>query len=185
MSMWLLHQTLSADEEARICERTDLVLPFEGLPDLTHVTNQAEARKLLGILHPDEPPESINRRLERFWQRFSNLQIEDIIAVPLEHAREVVIAEVTGHYHYAVGDKGSDIHLIPVRWYDKRIPLSKLAKYKEVFGSGGPAMQEITAVDVRTAVRDHLPHSYNRFVKMKWLLVIFFAMSLIRMFTKL
>jgi predicted Mrr-cat superfamily restriction endonuclease len=181
MTVWVLRQDLSESEEASILERKNLVLPFEGLPDLTHVENQAQAKKLLAVLYPGEPPESLNNRLHKFWHRFTTLQIEDLLVVPLVHAREIVIAEVTGHYHYMVGEHGSDVHLIPVRWYDKRIPLRKLAKHKSLFSDGNPAMLEIEDAEARTAIRDHLPHSYNRFAKWKWLLMFFFALSMLRM----
>jgi predicted Mrr-cat superfamily restriction endonuclease len=185
MTIWVLRQTLSEAEEASIFERKDLVLPFDGLPDLTHVENQAQAKKLLAVLYPGEPPESLNNRLHKFWHRFTTLQIEDLLVVPLVHAREIVIAEVTGHYHYSVGEHGSDIHLIPVRWYDKRIKFKKLSKHKSLFSEGNPAMLEIEDAEARTSIRDHLPHSYNRFAKIKWLLMFFFALSLVRMFARL
>ncbi len=51
-------------------------------------------------------------------QRLHN---EDIIAVPLMARQEVALAEVTGRYHYQVGENGEDMHLMPVKWYEKRI----------------------------------------------------------------
>ena len=185
MTIWVLRQSLTAEEEARIFGHTNLILPFDGLPDLTHVTTKQEARQLLNALYPDDPPESISRKIERFWQQFTSLQAGDLIAVPLPLSQSLVLAEITGHYHYRVDDNGGDVHLIPVSWYSKRIPLKKFAKYKEVFNTSSPPLSEVSVPEIRIALRDHLPHGYNRFAKFKWLLLLFFAMSLVRIFMRL
>jgi len=177
MSIWVLQQSLTAEEEAHIFQKKHLHLPFDGLPDLSQVSSPAHAMQLLRVLYPDEPPESLTRRQDRFWNLFSAIQMEDIIVVPLKLSRQLVLAEVTGRYQYNVGDKGSDIHLIPVKWYEKRIPASKFRKHKDIFLNSGEPMHELTVKETRIAVLDHLPHKYNRFAKWKWLLVIFMVMG--------
>lgn len=181
MTVWVLRQTLDADEEARIFERTELRLPFDGLPDLTQVSNAQEARRLLALLHPDEPPEATARRVERFWHRFSTLQLEDVIAVPLPLSRKLALATVVGHYRYETAADGGDIHLIPVRWHEKFIPLTKFSKHKELFDPANPPMYEVDSAEARASLREQLPHGYNRFAKWKWLMALFFALSLLRM----
>ena len=184
MSIWILHQRMTEDEEAHIFERKHLHLPFDGLPDLSQVSSPAQAMQLLRVLYPGEPPESLARRRDRFWNLFSGIQVEDIIAVPLKASRQVVLAEVTGRYQYDVGDKGSDIHLIPVKWYESRIPMGKFSKHKEIFLAQGEAMVEVTAQEARIAIRDKLPHKYNRFARWKWLLMLFFLMNILAMLTQ-
>ena len=180
MSMWLLQQALTPEDEAGIFARDVLWLPFDGLPDLTHVTGIAEAKKLLAMLYPDEPPEAVTRRVDRFWHCFNDVQIDDIVVVPLTVTQLVAVAEVSGAYRYQVGVDGQDVHLLPVRWYEKKIPLAKLQKHKAQLG-GGERMREITDAETRVAIRDRLPHSYNRFAKWKWLLGLMFAMGLVQM----
>jgi predicted Mrr-cat superfamily restriction endonuclease len=181
MSVWVLHQSLTPEEEARITERTHLILPFEGLPDLTPITSQAGARQLLELLYPDEPPEALSRRLERFWNHFTALGKEDTIGVPLPGLKQLALAEVTGPYEYRIGAEGEDIHLIPVKWYHRSIRYMTLHKHKELLASGGPALREVTHQDARVLIRDRLPHRYNRFARWKWLLALMFALGLVRM----
>lgn len=181
MTVWVRHFPLSKEEEQTIKERAYLPLPFEGLPDLSHVPGPAQAIEMLAMLHPDEPPESINNRLDRFWPLFEKIHFEDVIAVPLPVRRQVVLAEVRGGYHYRVGENGEDIHEIPVKFYELNIPMSKLKKHQEWFTGGGNRLLEITDTQARVALRSYLPHSYNRFARFKWLLVVFFLMSLVRM----
>lgn len=180
MTIWILHQKLTQEEEQNILASTHLQLPFDGLPDLSRVSSSAQAMQLLRMLHPDEPPESIANRLDRFWGQFSGLHKEDLIAVPLKASGQVALATATSSYEYAVGDKGADIHRVPVTWYMRLIPLARFGKHKSVFSEGGSTMYEVTAQDTRVAIRDKLPHAYNRFAKWKWLLVIFMAMGLMQ-----
>jgi len=183
MTIWVLQQNLTPEEEKHIQERAHLLLPFDGLPDLSTITSPLMGRQLIKALHPDDPPEAVTRRFEYFWNRYSNLQIEDIIVVPLRASQQAALAEVMGIYQYRVGEAGADVHLIPVKWH-KRVPLSKFRKHKELFASAEP-MVEVANAEARVALRDHLPHSYNRFAKWKWLLVIFFLMGLVRMMIRL
>lgn len=184
MTVWVLHRQLTPQEEAEIAQHTYLELPFEGVPDLSAVTSQGHAMQLLRLLHPDDPPESLTRRMDRFWDIYGGLHKEDLIAVPLKGRGEMALAEVTGGYEYKVGERGADVHLIPVKWHERRIPLTRLSKHKEIF-DGGRAMYEVVTLEARTALRDYLPHSYNRFVRMKWLLALFFLMNLIGMLKSL
>lgn len=180
MSIWVLHQSLTPDEERSIMERTHLLLPFEGLPDLKPITNPHQAKQLLRKLYPGDPPETLDRRLERFWHQYHDMHVEDIIAVPLAACQQVVLAEVTGRYEYMVGENGSDIHRIPVKWYDKRHAMMAFGKHKEQFLPGDQKLFEVKQADARVKIRDKLPHKYNRFAAWKWLLIFFFLMNLLR-----
>ena len=179
MTIWILRELLTPEEEAHIEERTHLTLPFEDLSDLSMVTSQVECRHLLQALHPDDPPETIARKTERIWRLYGGLRAEDIIAVPLNSRQELALAEITKKYHYEVGDGGSDVHQVVVKWHEKRVPWRSLRKHKDLLESRGEKLVEVTNPDARTIIRDRLPHSYNRFAKWKWILVLFFIMGLI------
>lgn len=180
MTVWVLRQELTAEEEKNIFTQADVRLPFDNLPDLSHVASPLAARQLIKTLYPGEPPEAIGRRVERFWNHFSSLQVEDLVVVKLPTLNVAVIGSVSGKYHYEVGPGGSDIHLIPVTWNPKEIKLARF-RHKEIFDASNPPLMEVTTPDVRVALRDYMPHSYNRFAKFKWLLVVFFLMTIIRM----
>ncbi len=180
MTVWVLHQPLTPQEEANIEQRTHLTLPFDNLPDLSRVTSEATCHHLLSKLHPELPPESITGMLDRVWKQYRLLHLEDILAVPLPASKSVALAHVTGPYEYSVGPEGSDIHRIPVGWY-KRLSPRLTTKHANVFSVRSGAMLEIENREVRIAILDQLPHSYNRFVKWKWLLVVFFGLGMLRM----
>lgn len=185
MTIWVLHQQLSADEQARITTRTQLQLPFNGLPDLTQATSLVKCRQLLLLLHPNEPPEALARQAERIWAIHGTLSKEDIIAVPLPATEEVALAEVSGPYHYELDSNRADVHLIPVTWYEPRISLRLKRKLRDLFKPDGAPMFEVTRPEERIAIRDYLPHSYNRFAKWKWLLGVFFLLGLFRLYRQM
>lgn len=179
MTVWVRHQALSAQEEAQIEQRTHLTLPFETLPDLSMVNTQAELRQLLQTLHAGEPPEAIALKQDRIWAIFGELQIGDLIVVPLAHSPEIALAEMSGRYCYR-NNGTEDIHFIPVTWH-KRFPARKLGKHKDlILRVPTHIMAPVENRMARTAVRNTLPHSYNRFVKWKWLLGLFFLMGIAR-----
>lgn len=175
MTMWLLHQPLAADEETRIGERTQVTLPFNDAPDLVKVGSQQAFRKLLQEAAPDDPPETISRRVEKIWKYYEGMQAGDLIAVPLVSSGEVAMAEVTGRYHFTEGS-----HTLPVTWYAKRAPLKSLAKQGAPVDIRPGHISEITDAELRNKLRSHLPYRYNRFARWKWIMAIFFLFGLMR-----
>jgi len=179
MTMWMLPQTLTPEEEGSITARTHLQLPYQNLPDLTAITTHAQARHLMRMLHPDEPPESLSRRIDDFWKPHTEMNLEDLIAVPLPASRQIALATVTGAYTYRVGEHGSSKHLIPISWPCAPIASSALRKFPELLTLRG--ICEITDRNARIALHAKLPHSYNRFAKWRWLMAFFMAFGLLRM----
>ena len=186
MTIWILHETLTPEEEAHMRERSHLALPLGALPDLSRATQPEQCREMLKLLYPHEPPEAITRRLDALWAIYGSLAPEDIIAVPLRERQEVALAEISGPYEYQVGVDGTDVHRVPVRWYDSQPSIRRFGKHAGLFiYKGGRTMTEVMGKDARVAIRDKLPHRYNRFVKWKWLLALFFLMSLVRFFERM
>ena len=179
MAVWILHQKLNAEEEAHIHNRGYVVLPFDHLPDLSSVSSEGKCRQLMAALHPDDPPESITLKSDRIWRMAAGLHKEDMIAVPLKNREEIALAQVTGGYRYQPEEGGSDIHLMPVTWYPKNVPLRRLSKHKTLFIDSGAPMMEVMDSEARIAICDQLPHSYNRFARWKWLMLVFFAIGAI------
>lgn len=176
MSVWVLHLPLTVAEEEALNRRTHLPLPFDDMPDMSMVGSIEQCRHLLRALYPDDPPEAIDRKIDLTWRQYAGLRIEDIIVVPLPSKKELAIAEVAGRYEYHVGEQGEDTHRVAVKWHDKRVPISKFGKFKHVFDATELSkMYEIADAEPRTIIRDRLPHTYNRFAAIKWILIIFFA----------
>lgn len=175
MTVWVLHQQLTPQQEADIRQSPEVRLPFDALPDLSMVSGENDLKRLLQSLYPEDPPETLTRRVDKYWKIFSELHPEDVLAVPLSSRKEALVAEVTGPYRYYMDSDNSDVHVVPVKWHERTIPRHGLMKLKELFEYSGERMFEVTNKEARTVIRDCLPYKYNRFVKMKWVLAAFFV----------
>jgi predicted Mrr-cat superfamily restriction endonuclease len=175
MTVWLLHLPLTPAEEASIRERKALELPLGDVPDLTGVVGFSGCRRLLQALHPDEPPEATLRQAERLWALYGGVQPQDIIAVPLPRRRALALAEVRGPYRHEAGPQAAHRHLIPVVWHDRQLRLS--GSLRQAVARNSKPMAEIEDAAARIAIRDRLPHAYNRFAGWKWLTAALFGLG--------
>jgi predicted Mrr-cat superfamily restriction endonuclease len=172
MTVWLLYQSLKPEEEVKLRQQPYVALPLADVPDLSRVMNLADCRRLLQAIHPDAPPETINRLADRVWKYYSEVHPGDIIAVLLRSREEIALAEVTGKYEYRMGENREDIHTMPVKWHEKTAPMRVLKKLKLSSDEQGSRLVEITHRDGKIALMDHLPYKYNRFSKWKWVIAI-------------
>jgi predicted Mrr-cat superfamily restriction endonuclease len=178
MTVWIVHQPMSAEEEEGFTKHLSVRLPFDGVPDLTHVSTRGQAKRMMMTLYPNDPPETITTRCDRFWNIVEKVQVEDIIAVPLPLTQRMAIAQAVGKYQYHVGANGEDLHSIPVQFH-LNVKAGKFRNYKELFHETAHKIVAIEDAQLRTLIREQLPYRYNRFAKYKWLLIVFFLMSLV------
>ncbi len=179
MSVWILTQKLSRAEESAITSRTELTLPFDGLPDLSSLANENDFRRLLEQLDPEAPPESIQRKIDRIWPQFTGLALDDVVVVPLPALGEVAIGRICSHYRYQVGQGGADEHSIAVTWYPKHYKLASFGSYRQAITSPYLPLQEVTDKDMREKILVKLPHAYHRLARWKWLLAAIFTLKAI------
>lgn len=182
MSVWVLHQPVGAEEEAQITTRPMLTMPWQGIPNLGGIHQQPELRKLIAQMMPDAPPETITLRTQVVWKGFSELQKEDLIAVPLPQSKWLALAEITGAYHYQPASVGkAATHGYPVRWFSKTVPLSRFGKDIALLTDDSVPLWEVENAKLRNLIRDQVPLGYNRFRKLRWLLALAFVIHLVRM----
>jgi predicted Mrr-cat superfamily restriction endonuclease len=180
MSVWIVQQPLiEPDEEPHIGGSGYVFLHYDDIPDLTHITSPAQARHMLRVLYPGEPPESISRRLEKFWHTHAGMQPEDIVVVPLHATGKLALGRVSGPYEYRTGFDIGDMHMLPVAWLHDSVSMALLRKHRDWFQR--PGITEVTDLDARVALRGKLPHAYNRFHKWKWLLAVFMGMGMLHL----
>jgi len=74
-------------------------------------------------------------------------------------------------------DGGHDVHLVPVKWISERLKLNKFSRHRNLLDFSQSTLLEVTDPEIRTLMRSKLPHSYNRFAKWKWILVIIFVLA--------
>lgn len=182
MSVWLRHLKLSEAEEETLTQQPYISLPLDGMPDLSLINSEAELRHLIAALHPEAPPETMQRLQQRYWTYARGVEEEDIIAVPLLHKKIVALAEVNGKYHYETNMQGDDVHRIGVNWMKKTIPFIRFGRDAGMLKAGSNPLHEVTDTRVRGLIRSALPYGYNRFAAIKWILFVFIAWRMVQFF---
>lgn len=172
MTIWILTQALSAEEEQAILSKSRLCLPFEGLPDLSTLSSPWQCRDLLQRLEPDAPPEAIQLKLDRLWGQFTAIAVEDIVVVPLPIQKKAAIARITGRYQYEVDDRGNDKHLLAISWYPKLFSFHAFGRFNQPIVKPAYPLTEVSDKDLRDQINSKLPHSYNRFARWKWVIMV-------------
>jgi hypothetical protein len=185
MTMWVLHEPLTLEDEQRIYDRTHLTLPFDNLPDLSLVRSNVECQHLLRALYPYYPPETIALKADRIWQHFSGLQLDDTVAVPLPLTGKVALGKISGPYVYKVDESNEDVHQIPVTWYPGPHLIQSFGRNRSMFRNNTVPLYTINDQPSRRSIQEKLPYKYNRFVRFKWVWVIIFILAVVRTYSHL
>ena len=176
----MLRTSLTQEQEAAFIEKNSLPLPFDGIPDMSAVRSLAQCKALVKALHPDAPPEQIQGQGERLWNLYDALESDDTLAVYFPESKIVRLARLTGKYHYTVGEDGQDLHAMDIVWYrHKPIALSRFGHNKELFIEGSQTLVQVKDKKQAAAITDRLPYKYNRFKRIKWVLVALVGLKIL------
>jgi|GEM_PF-2422778 len=180
MSMWVLKQSLTAEQEENIEALERLRLPIEGVGDLTEVKNADECKAMLKLIHPEDPPERLQVRTDDLWRIAKKVGKEDVVLVPLQHSKAVAMAEVTEAYQYEVSPEGEDCHFISVKWLRPSIPLYSFGNNRSVFTlERNTQMKKIQQKAVRVAISKKMPGQLDRFAKIRWIIIALMMMRVL------
>jgi len=184
VSVWVLRQSLTAEQEQQIAQQPVLMLPFKGLPDLSGTQSEGALQAMMRQLQPDTPFETIHRQAEIHWRNLSQLRIEDLIIVPLPHNKSAALAQVSDRYRYGVSHAGEDMHQVGVQWLQPVIPLRKVPALAKLFASP-ILMQPVEHAEQRAQVYALLKRPYNRFIKLRWIMGIVITVQLVAMLVQM
>lgn len=177
MSVWIYQTGFNAQEDADLSSHLHLPLPFDALPDLTHVRNQSDMQALLKRLHPDWPPETLHRQTTHYVNLRSQLAEEDILVVPRADKKHVALAEVLTPYSHETEGK-TDRHYVQVHWQKMHVPIRKIRQLRKVLKAVDP-LTLVNHADERKQVYQQLNRPYNRFAKFIWILGVLITLRVI------
>lgn len=174
---------LTQAQENALTQHGALPLPYGDMPELTGVTSAADMRRLLTSLNPDAPPETIQRQVDRHWNIFGQLAIEDIIVVPYAHSNDASLAQVVKPYAYRT-EGGDDIHVVEVQWVKTNIPRRKFGIANRIIKQAN-GLQLVEHMDDRKLIYRQLDRPYNRFASWLWLLKLIIGMNILVMLLRM
>jgi restriction system protein len=178
MDIWVFRQTMTAEEEANILATDHIHIDWQDVPNLDKIREQHALRTLMRSVYADRPPEEIAILTDQVWKFAGALSVEDTVAVPLSSRREVALGEITGPYAARTDDQGRLVHTRPVKWV-RTVPMSKFYRNKDVFNPGPAQLERVSSPQARNMIRDKLPHRFNRFRRIKWLIGFLFLLRIL------
>ena len=169
MTVWVLNAELKGDEK-------NLLLPFDGLPDLSSITSEGAMRRLLQQLEPDAPPETLVRRAEMLWLQYSQLALGDVIVVPIHKSWS--LAQVNGGYRYENGE-----HQLPVSWKKLFVKWHKLAMLSKF--TSGARLHMVNYPQMTKEIMALAAEKPPRFARAKWAFGVIMVLNAIVMLAQM
>lgn len=111
---------------------------WDDVPDLADVTTRQKLADLLDKTYPDEKPGMRSNATGQLWRLRREIQVGDLVAMPLKHSAQIALGVVVGGYEYLHDEEPSKRHVLRVGW--RRHDLPRTAVKQDLLHSLGGAM---------------------------------------------
>lgn len=125
MALWLVRAGARGEQETLAQEKNVAVIGWDELGDLSHISSKEELLELLRKTYPDDKENTLRNWRTQIWYFFKEIQIGDLVALPLKQRPSIAFARVTGPYQYHSEFPPGARHTRPVKWI-KEIPRSEI-----------------------------------------------------------
>jgi restriction system protein len=115
MSLWLVRAGRHGEQEQGALESDVVTIGWNELPDLSNLTNRGELTKLYVQIHPTAKKNQIANEVGQIWRFAREIQVGDLVALPLKTQSAIAIGKVVGPYEYK--ELADNIkHIRQVKW---------------------------------------------------------------------
>ncbi|MGQ9628683.1 MAG: restriction endonuclease [Anaerolineae bacterium] len=121
MSLWLVRAGAHGEQETLALEKNMVVIGWEELGDLSQVANRDDLLELLRKTYPQSKEKTILNFAGQLWAFVREIQVNDLVALPLKGRPAIVFGRITGPYQYRLDMPARARHTRPVEWL-KEIP---------------------------------------------------------------
>jgi restriction system protein len=111
---------------------------WDEVPDLTDVTTRQAVADVMDKTYADEKPGMRSNATGQLWRLRHEIQLGDLVAMPLKHAAQIALGVVVGGYQYLIEEESSKRHVLRVDW--RRQDLPRTAVKQDLLHSLGGAM---------------------------------------------
>ncbi len=122
MSLWMVRAGRHGEYE-QIALTEGLVTIDFAMPDLSSVESKEKLRKLYAEAFPDASEGNIRNVVGQIWRFIHDIQVGDLVGLPLKEQRAIAIGKVSGDYEYRKINSLA-LHTRNVTWL-KNIPRSE------------------------------------------------------------
>lgn len=127
MAVWLVRAGGNGENENYVLENNVVAIGWESLGDLSSIKSREELLSLLEQRYPDAKHKARLNWRSQIWPLRHEIQIGDVVALPLKHRPAVAFGEVTGGYQYVSTAPNDAKHQRPVKWI-REVPRNQIAQ---------------------------------------------------------
>lgn len=115
MSLWLVRAGRHGEQEQGALDNGVVTIGWNELPNLSNLKNKNELTKLYVQIHPKAKKNQIANEVGQVWRFAREMQVGDLVALPLKTQSSVAIGKVEGPYEYK--ELADNIkHIRRVKW---------------------------------------------------------------------
>jgi restriction system protein len=122
MSFWLVRAGSHGEREQVALDKNIVTIGWNEFSDLSNAKSREELHRIYRDEYPDSSKNKAANEIGQIWRFVNEIQIGDLVALPLKTESSIAIGKITGNYAYK--DVSDDArHIRPVQWL-KTLPRS-------------------------------------------------------------
>ncbi|WP_135611137.1 restriction endonuclease [Methanococcoides sp. AM1] len=122
MSFWLVRAGSHGEQEQVALEENVVTIGWNEFPDLSSVKSRDELYQIYREEYPDASKNKAGNEVGQIWRFVREMQIGDLVALPLKTESSIAIGKIDGNYTYK--ELSDNVrHIRPVKWL-KTLPRS-------------------------------------------------------------
>jgi restriction system protein len=122
MTLWMVRAGEYGEREDLAINKNIVIIGWEDLPDLSTIHSREELVDLYAKTYPDSKKMTAANQVGQLWRFIHEMQIDDLIALPLKKQSAIIIGKIKSNYEYRKIDDSFN-HTRQVAWI-KTIPRS-------------------------------------------------------------
>ncbi|MCY4046620.1 MAG: restriction endonuclease [Candidatus Dadabacteria bacterium] len=128
MAIWVARAGKHGGEEDLALEQGRAFIGWTHLGDLSDIHTREQIRELLEKKYPDWNSYKVGNHTGQIFRFIKEIQVGDLLALPLKKRPTIAFGEVVGDYEYIGGNPESAHHSRKVKWKSEPIPRSAFDK---------------------------------------------------------
>lgn len=129
MAIWLIRAGSYGEYEQKFIQEKRVYVTWDYLnQDLSILPNREALFAAMDGLYPDSKPKRLHNWVSQVWPFAHEINVGDLVIVPLKTQPVIYIGEVTSNYQYAPEGPNPYYHWRSVNWVGEAIPRSNFSQ---------------------------------------------------------
>ncbi len=100
MAVWVIKGGPLGERDARFLDHSIIGIPWPEVGDLSAFPDRDALKATYRALHPNRSDGHVNTQAGQLWRFARQMQVGDLVVVPLRFIREIAVGEITGEYRW-------------------------------------------------------------------------------------